>query len=80
VGELLALAEVEEERARKQAATEAEKRRIRELEALAPKAEETWTFAEQLVEQGNGRAYDEAVQLLVNLHDLAIHRRKRCDN
>ena len=49
VGELLALAKVEEERARKQLAAEAEARRIRELEALAPKAEETWTFAEQLI-------------------------------
>ena len=74
VGELLALAEVEEERVRKELAAKAETRRIRELEALVPKAEETWTFAGQLIQQGNGRAYDEAVQLLVKLHDLAIHQ------
>jgi uncharacterized Zn finger protein len=41
---------------------------------LAPKAAETWTFAEQLIQQGSGRAYDEALQLLVKLHDLAIHQ------
>jgi hypothetical protein len=74
VGELLALAEVEEERTRKQLAAEAEARRIRELKALATKAEDTWTFAEQLIQRGNGRAYDEAWQLLVKLHDLAIHQ------
>jgi hypothetical protein len=74
VGELLALAEAEDERERKQLAAEAEARRIRELEMLAPKAAETWTFAEQLIQQGSGRAYDEALQLLVKLHDLAIHQ------
>jgi hypothetical protein len=74
VGELLALAEAEEEQVRKQLAAEAETRRIRELEALAPKVEETWTFAEQLIQQGTGRTYDEAVQLLVKLHELAIHQ------
>lgn len=75
-GELLALAEVEAERMRQQLAAEAEARRIRELEALAPKAEEMWTFAEQLIQQGTGRSYDEAVQLLVKLYDLAIHQGK----
>ena len=44
------------------------------MEALALKAEETWTFAEQLITQSNARAYDEAVQLLVKLHDLAVHQ------
>jgi hypothetical protein len=73
-GELLALAEVQAKRMRQQVAAEAEARRIRELEALAPKAEEMWTFAEQLIQQGTGRSYEEAVQLLVKLHDLAIHQ------
>ena len=44
------------------------------LEMLAPKAAETRTFAEQLIQQGSGRAYDEALQLLVKLHDLTIHQ------
>lgn len=74
VGELLALAEAEAERVRIQLAAETEAQRIRELEALAPKAEATWTFVEQLIQRKNGRAYDEAVQLLVKLHDLAIHQ------
>lgn len=73
-GELLALAQAEEKRVRMQLAAKAEAQRIRELEALAPKAEATWTFVEQLIQQKNGRAYDEAVQLLIKLHDLAIHQ------
>lgn len=74
-GELLALARAERDRIRQQAAAEAEARRIRELEALAPKAEETWTFARQLLEQGYSH-YDEVVELLVKLHELAIHQGK----
>jgi hypothetical protein len=78
-GELLALAEVEAERMREQAAAEAEARRIGELEVLAPKAEAMWTFAGQLIEQGTGRSYDEALQLLVKLHHLAIHQGQEAD-
>jgi hypothetical protein len=74
VAELRALAEAEAKRLKQQRAAEAEAQRIRALEALAPKAEETWTFAEQLIQQGSGRSYDEALQLLVKLHQLAIHQ------
>ena len=73
VGELLALAEAEKARLRQQAAAEAEARRVRELEALASRAEDIWIFATQLLEQGYGN-YDEAVELLVKLHDLAVHQ------
>ena len=44
VAELLALAEVEKARLRQQATTKTEARRIRELEALAPKAEDIASF------------------------------------
>jgi hypothetical protein len=73
VGELLARVEAERDRLRRQAAAEAEARRIRELEALAPRAEETWIFAMQLLEQGYSH-YDEVVELLVKLHNLSIHQ------
>jgi hypothetical protein len=79
VGKLLALAEAEAERMRRQLTAEVEARRIRELEALAPKAEEMWKFAEQLIEQGTSRSYDEALQLLVKLHQLAIHQGQDAD-
>ncbi len=52
----------------------AEAKRIRELEALAPQAEEKWLFAEQLIEQKKARAYQEAVELLVKLKELAEYQ------
>lgn len=64
---MLALAEAEQARLRQQAAAAAEAHHIRELEALAPKEEYTWTFATQLLEQGYGH-YEEVVEILVKLH------------
>jgi hypothetical protein len=72
-GELLALARAEGDRIHQRAVAEAEARRIRELETLAPRSEETWIFAEQLLEQGYSH-YDEVVELLVKLHELASHQ------
>jgi len=72
VAELRQLAEVAQKKEairQKAAAAAARKKR---LEALAPKAEGMWTFVQQLIEQGNGRSYDEATGLLVQLHDLAV--------
>jgi hypothetical protein len=73
--ELQTLAEAEAKQIKRQQAAAAEAQRIRELEAFAPKAEASWTFVEQLIKQGTSRSYDEAVQLLVKLHQLAIHQR-----
>ena len=76
VAELEQMAKAERQRARQKAAAAAEVKRIHELETLASKAEATWTFIEQLVEQGTGRSYEEATQLLVKLHQLAMHQNK----
>ena len=73
-GELLAAAEEERQRVKRQRAAQAEARRIAELEALAPKAEEAWISVTQLIEQGKAGPYQEAVALLVKLHNLAIHQ------
>ena len=76
VAELERLAEAEYQHAQQKSAAAAEAKRIRELETLASKAEATWTFIEQLVEQGTGRSYTEATELLVKLHQLAMHQNK----
>ena len=73
VRELLGLAGAEQERLRQQAEAEAGARRIRELEALASKAGDTWTFTRQFLEQGYSH-YDEVVELLSKLHHLAIYQ------
>ncbi|MEM7110847.1 MAG: hypothetical protein AAF614_00335 [Chloroflexota bacterium] len=73
--EILALASEEEERLEQQQLAAAEAKRIKDLEAFAPKAEESLIFAEQLIKQGNARAYDEATALLAKLQSLAIHQK-----
>ena len=74
VAELQALAEAEAKQIKRRQAAEAEAQRIRELEAFALQAEASWTFVGQLIKQSNSRAYDEATQLLVKIHQLAIHQ------
>jgi hypothetical protein len=73
-GQLLAAAEDERKRVKRQRAAREEARRIKELEALAPKVEETWDSVTQLVEQGRAAPYEEAVDLLVKLHQLAVRQ------
>lgn len=60
------------ERARRKAAAAA--KRKQQMEALAPKAEEMWTAVDQLIQEGKAKPYDEAVQLLTKLHDLAVYQ------
>jgi len=73
-GELLRLAEERRARERQRRAEEAEAQRIRDLEALALRQAETWVEVNALIERMEGKAYDEAVTLLVSLHDLAKYR------
>lgn len=74
VSELLAAAEALGGRRRRERAAQAEARRIAELEALAEREAETWAEVDALIQQTKGKAYDEAVQLLLKLRDLARHR------
>lgn len=53
---------------------EAEAARIRRLKALAKREEDAWNEVYALIEQKQARAYDEAVALLCELRDLALHR------
>jgi hypothetical protein len=54
----------------------AEKARIQELEALKPKESETWEHVFELIERKQAKPYDEAVALLVKLHELAEYSGK----
>jgi hypothetical protein len=76
VGQLITESEARQERERIRRAEEAEARRIHELEVLAKREAQTWEEIEALIQQTNARAYDEAVQLLVRLRDLARCRGK----
>ncbi len=52
----------------------AKKQRIKELEALAPKASYTWDRVLDLIQVKQAHAYDEATALLRDLRDLAEHQ------
>jgi hypothetical protein len=74
VGYLLAEADRRWEEERRRRAEAVERKRLQELETLADRETEAWQEVEDLIEQRTGNAYDEAVQRLVRLRELAIHR------
>ncbi|MBN1640406.1 MAG: hypothetical protein JXA09_04150 [Anaerolineae bacterium] len=74
VGELLAEAARRREEARRRRVEAAERQRLRELAALAQREAEAWAEIDALIQRMNGRAYDEAVQRLLKLRELAVHR------
>ncbi len=51
---------------------EAEARRIKDLQDFAPRAAQAWRDVQALIEEKKARPYDEALALLVKLHDLAV--------
>ena len=53
---------------------EAERARIRKLEALAQQEGQVWEQVQSLIGHKHARAYDEAIKLLIDLRDLARHR------
>ncbi len=74
VGQLFAEAEELRERERKEQAARAEAKRVAELEALAGRGERAWQEVDTLIQQSTGKAYDQAVKLLVKLKELAQHQ------
>ena len=74
VGELRQVVEEarQKEAVRRKAAAAA--KRKQRMEALAPKADGMWTAVDHLIQEGKAKPYDEAVRLLVQLHDLAVYQ------
>ena len=62
------------ERRRKAEAAAAEARRIAELEVLAQRGDAVWDEVDALIQKGQAKAYNKAVQLLEKLRDLAEHQ------
>ncbi|WP_008317478.1 hypothetical protein [Leptolyngbya sp. PCC 6406] len=72
--DLVAIADdVAAKRQRKEKAA-AKRQRIKELEALAPKATQTWDRVLDLIQVKQAHAYDEATRLIEDLRDLAEHQ------
>jgi len=74
VAELLATAEARRETLRRELAAAAEAKRLTELEALARREDETWLYIDVLIQRTQVKAYDEAVELLRKLGDLAEYQ------
>jgi len=74
VSELMAAAEALRETSRRERAAQAKARRIAELEALARRGEAAWQEVDALIQKSQAKAYGQAVQLLLDLRDLAGHQ------
>lgn len=74
VGILLEQREAMAAEVNKQTQAKAEAARIKRMEALAPKEEETWREVEDLIGQKKGNAYDKALTQLRQLQELARYQ------
>ncbi len=72
--ELAAIAADKEAKRKRNEQAAAKEQRIKNLEALAPKAPQTWDRVQDLIQVKQAYAYDEATQLLRDLRDLAEHQ------
>jgi hypothetical protein len=76
VGELFAAAEARHEQRHQEQKAQAEAKRIAELEALAQREDDVWREVDALIQQSQAKPYDQAVQLLKKLRDLAEQQGK----
>ncbi|AFY89304.1 hypothetical protein [Chroococcidiopsis thermalis] len=74
IQQLLDAAQTERAEAEKHQQQAAEARRIQELQALAGRETQAWDEVETLLQKPQAKTYDRAVQLLVQLRDLAQYR------
>jgi len=74
VSQLLADAAQKGERERRKREREAEAKRVKAIEALARREEQAWQEVDTLIQKSNAKGYQEAVQLLSNLREVAAHR------
>jgi hypothetical protein len=75
-GELSGTAKQLRSEAEQRKREEAEARRLAALQALAAREPEAWSDVYRLIDAKQPKPYDEAVSLLVQLRDLAIHQRR----
>lgn len=77
IGQLLASAEQEQEHSAKIEQQAIEALRIKELEIFAHREKAAWEDVDALIKKGTSKSYDEAVQLLLKLRDLADHQNQQ---
>ena len=77
--ELLKAAEQEEKETKQRQKQEAEAKRIEELKQFVSQEAKAWQEIEKLLVVAQAKTYDEAVQLLVKLRDLALYQNKEAE-
>jgi len=78
VKQLLTDAELAREAEKRRQAQEAEEKRIQKLDALARREGEAWQEVERLAQKSSAKTYEQAVQLLSQLREVAS-RQKQTD-
>jgi hypothetical protein len=76
IQELLEAAEEEIQQETIKQQQQEDEKRIQELKKLAQREGDAWEEIDKLVEKKQAKAYDEAVQLLLKLQDLAVYQDK----
>lgn len=71
IQQLLESAQQERRQAERKERQAQEAKRIQELEVLAQQQDSTWQTVDSLIQKGQAKSYDEAVQLLLKLRELA---------
>jgi histidyl-tRNA synthetase len=74
ISDLLTAAERIEKEARAKRAAEAQARHLKKMESLATREAQLWQEIVELLEQKTASAYEQAVQHLADLCDLAQHQ------
>jgi hypothetical protein len=74
VAQLRALATAWRDAERERLAREAERKRVAKLQDLAQREPQVWAEVDELIQRTTGNAYQQAVELLVELCDLAIYQ------
>ncbi|MGK7875396.1 MAG: hypothetical protein AB4426_19475 [Xenococcaceae cyanobacterium] len=77
IKQLLSESEKERKQEKIRQQQEAEAQHIKELEALAKREAFTWKDVDALIQRGQAKPYDEAVQLLLKLRDLAAYQNQK---
>jgi hypothetical protein len=77
VKQLLASTEQERDEEKRRQALEAEQKRIQELETLAQHEGEAWQEVEWLVQKSSAKTYDQVVQLLFRLGEVAARQKQQ---
>jgi hypothetical protein len=76
ISDLLKLAEAERREEAKRISLEKERIRLKELQELDEKKDKTWDLIEELINTYKPEAYEEAVQLIVKLKELAEYKKQ----